>query len=139
MTLEPRVVVDASALVAWACQERGAVTIDKILPVAIAPSSVMVETLYRCLEKGHRMPLEELHLTLLSLGLRVEPVIDEDTVRAAALIHQSRREGPPNNGRALSLGDGLCLAVAERLQLPITGGDEYWETLELAVRYQPFR
>ena len=85
------------------------------------------------------MPLEELHLTLLSLGLRVEPVIDEDTVRAAALIHQSRREGPPNNGRALSLGDGLCLAVAERLQLPITGGDEYWETLELAVRYQPFR
>jgi len=139
VTLEPRVVVDASALVAWACQERGAVTIDKILPVAIAPSSVMVETLYRCLEKGHRMPLDELHLTFLSLGLRVEPVIDEDTVRAAALIYQSRREGPPNNGRALSLGDGLCLAVAERLQLPITGGDEYWETLELAVRYQPFR
>jgi PIN domain nuclease of toxin-antitoxin system len=85
------------------------------------------------------MPLEELHLTLLSLGLRVETVIDEDTVRAAALIYQSRREGPPNNGRALSLGDGLCLAVAERLQLPISGGDEYWETLELAVRYQPFR
>jgi len=36
MTLEPRLVVDASALVAWACKERGAATIDMILPVAVA-------------------------------------------------------------------------------------------------------
>jgi len=36
MTLEPRVVVDASALVEWACKERGAATIDKFLPVAVA-------------------------------------------------------------------------------------------------------
>lgn len=139
MTLEPRVVVDASALVAWACNERGAPTIDKVLPVAVAPSSVMVETLYRCPEKGHRMPLDELHFTLLSLGLRVEPVTDDDTVRAADLIHQSRRDAPANSGRSLSLGDGLCLAVAERLGLPVTGGDEHWETLDLSVQYQPFR
>ena len=47
-------------------------------------------------EVGHRM---------------LEAVIDEDTVRAAAMIHQSNREGPLNNGRSLSLGDGLCLAA----------------------------
>jgi len=139
VTLETQVVVDASALVAWACKERGAATIDKILPVAVAPSSVMVETLYRCPEKGHRMPPAELHATLLSLGLRVEPVTDGDTVRAADLIHGSRRDAPAHEGRSLSLGDGLCIAVAERLGLPVTGGDEYWAMLDLAVPYQPFR
>ena len=40
---------------------------------------------------------------------------------------------------SLSLGDGLCIAVAERLELPITGGDLYWETLDLRVRVLSFR
>jgi PIN domain nuclease of toxin-antitoxin system len=40
---------------------------------------------------------------------------------------------------SLSLGDGLCIAVAERLNLPITGGDLYWETLDLRVKVLSFR
>ena len=40
---------------------------------------------------------------------------------------------------SLSLGDGLCIAVAERLELPLTGGDLYWETLDLRVRVLSFR
>jgi PIN domain nuclease of toxin-antitoxin system len=40
---------------------------------------------------------------------------------------------------SLSLGDGLCIAVAERLELPITGGDLYCETLDLRVKVLSFR
>ena len=136
MTDPRRVVLDASALLAWVFKESGAAVIDRILPVGVAPASVMVETLYRAVEKGHRLSSDQLHEALLEMGLHVESITDEDTVRAAELITASRRSPATSS---LSLGDGLCLAVAERLQLPITGGDQHWETLELTVEYVPFR
>lgn len=139
MSAAARVVVDASALVAWACREPGAETVDRLLSIAVAPSSVMVETLYKCRERGHRMPPAELHDMLLVMGLRVEPVTDEDTVRGAELILQSRVTATKKDKRTLSLGDGLCLAVAERLNLTVTGGDDHWASLDLSVKYLPFR
>jgi PIN domain nuclease of toxin-antitoxin system len=131
-----RVVLDASALLAWLLDERGARAVDTLLAVGVAPVSALVETLYRAVEKGHRLPLDELHDALLEMGLVVEPVAPQDAVRAAELIAGSRAAG---QARSLSLGDGLCIAVAERLELPIAGGDEHWESLDLAVRYLPFR
>ena len=67
----------------------------------------------------------------------VEPVITKDAIRAADLIAASKAASSPAG--SLSLGDGLCIAVAERLELPITGGDLYWETLELRVKVLSFR
>lgn len=131
-----RVVLDASALLAWVLNERGATTVDRMLAVGAAPASVLVETLYRAVEKGHRLPPNQLQEALLEMGLDVEPVTADDVVRAADLIAASRRA--PGEG-SLSLGDGLCIAVAERLELPITGGDQHWETLDLTVSYLPFR
>lgn len=129
-------VLDASALLAWLLKERGVETVDRVLPVGVVPVSALVETLYRAVEKGHRLPAEQLQEALLEMGLAVEPVLGEDALRAAELIATSRQS--PAAG-SLSLGDGLCIAVAERLQLPVTGGDQHWETLNLTVRYFPFR
>lgn len=131
-----RVVLDASALLAWVMNERGVKTVDRLLTIGVAPASALVETLYRAAEKGHRLPPGQLHEALLEMGLEVEPVTGEDVVRAAELVAASRRA--PGEG-SLSLGDGLCIAVAERLRLPITGGDQHWETIDLAVSYLPFR
>ena len=139
MTNAARVVVDASALVAWACKERGCDVVDRILEYAVAPSSVIVESLYKCRERGHGMSLAELHDSFLVMGVKVEAVTDEDTVRSAELILQSRSSIAKQDQRTLSLGDGLCLAVAERLNLPVTGGDDHWASLDLAVKYLPFR
>ena len=136
MSSTRRVVLDASALLAWVLHERGATTVDQMLAVGVAPASVLVETLYRAVEKGHRLQPEQLHEALLEMGLNVEPVTGEDVVRAADLIAASRQA---HGAGSLSLGDGLCIAVAERLQLPVTGGDQHWETLDLTVSYLPFR
>jgi len=38
----------------------------------------------------------------------------------------------------LSLGDGVCLAVTERLNLPVTGGDQLRAELPLTVQFMPF-
>lgn len=130
------VVLDASALLAWVLKERGSDTVDKTLGVGVAPASVMVETLYRAVEKGHRLSPDELYDALVEMGLDVVDIAAEDAVRAAQLIAASRASAATGS---LSLGDGLCIAVAERLGLPITGGDQHWETLDLQVSYLPFR
>jgi PIN domain nuclease of toxin-antitoxin system len=57
-------------------------------------------------------------------------------VRAAELISTSKAD--PDVG-SLSLGDGLCIAVAERLQLPVTGGDRCWAQVDATVPFLPFR
>lgn len=128
--------LDASAIVAWVLKERGWQTVDRLLEVAVAPASVLVETLYRVRERGHRLPSSQLHDDLLGLGIQVEPVTDADTVRAAELISDSRAA---DGDKSLSLGDGLCLAVAERLDLTVTGGDQHWATCDLHVAFLPFR
>ena len=135
MSASRRVVVDASALLAWVMRERGSDTVDAVLPYAVAPVSALVETLYRAPELGHGLSAAHLHRDLVSMGLQIEPVTEADAVRAAELIAQGRR----SPGGSLSLGDGLCLAVAERLQLTVTGNDQFWETLDLTVDYRPFR
>lgn len=130
--------VDASALLAWVLNERGATTVGKLLRVAVVPAANLVEVLYGAPERGHRMAPGELHEHVLAMGVTVEPFTDGDVERAAALIQQSRAGDHPSGG-SLSLGDGLCLAVAERLRLPVTGGDQLWAAVQLNVAYLPFR
>lgn len=133
------VVLDASAVLAWVLREQGHKVIDRLLASAVLPSSAMVEVLYRAPERGHRLTPTQLHDDLLALGLDVEPATDDDTVRAAELITASRLARTPADSRSLSLGDGLCLAVAERLGLPVSGGDEHWTTVDMNITFLPFR
>ncbi len=132
-----RVVLDASAILAWMLKETGFQVIDRLMPVAVAPASAMTESLYRARQRGHRMEISEAFHHLISYGLQVEGVYEADSVRAAELIWQSRET--VGVVESLSLGDGLCIAVAERLNLVITGSDRYWETLDLAVPFHNFR
>jgi PIN domain nuclease of toxin-antitoxin system len=134
-----RVVLDASALLAWVLNERGAHTIGKLLPVAVIPAPNLVEVLYRAPERGHRMPASQLQEHALAMGLAVEPFTASDVTRAAELIAYSRACRRDAQGDCLSLGDGLGLAVAERIELPITGEDQLWAALPLSVQFMPFR
>jgi PIN domain nuclease of toxin-antitoxin system len=74
----------------------------------------------------------------LAMGLTVETFTASDVARAAELIAYSRVSHRDAQGDCLSLGDGLGLAVAERLELPITGGDQLWAALPLTVQFMPF-
>lgn len=134
-----RVVLDASAVLAWVLRERGADVVEQLLPVATIPAANLTEVLYRAPERGHRMTTDELEAHLLAKRLAVEPVTQDDARRAADLIRYSRDNPRDQRDRGLSLGDGLCIAVAERLELPISGGDTAWEHLPMGVEYRPFR
>lgn len=132
-------VLDASALLAWLMAEHGKETVDRLLAFAVVPSSALTEALYRAVERGHALPADELYQSLLVAGIAVEPVTERDAVRAGELIAWSRTRDTDRLQRTLSLGDGLCIAVAERLGLTVTGGDDYWRSVPMDVDYMPFR
>lgn len=133
------VVLDASAVLAWVLNEKAGDTVAKLLPVAVVPAPTMTEVLYRARERGYGNTAAVLLADLLSTGLEVEPFLEADTVRAADLIAASRAAAKTREDPSLSLGDGLCCAVAERLGLKLAGGDNHWSTLDLDVEFLPIR
>jgi ribonuclease VapC len=108
------------------------------MSVAVVPAPNLTEVLYRARWRGHRMSPDELHDHVVAMGLEVESFKQEDAVRAAELLLFSAEHPGPNDER-LSLGDASCIAVAERLRLPISGDDSYWSLLPLTVDFHPFR
>jgi len=139
MSTDRRVVLDASAVLAWVLNEKGSSAVARMLPVGVVPVSALVETLYRAVEKGHRQTVDELHASVVAMGAHIEPLTEADADRAATLITDSRKAATRQRPASLSLGDGMCIATAERLDLTVTGGDQHWATCNLSVKFLPFR
>ncbi len=134
-----KVIIDSSALLAWLFKEPGYKTVAQILAHSIAPVSVITEVLYIAIGQGYRATSEQIFQDIVSMGVEIEPILVEDSIRAAELIAVSRAMKKGKKDPSLSLGDGLCIAVAERLELAITGDDVYWSHCDLKVKYLPFR
>jgi PIN domain nuclease of toxin-antitoxin system len=125
-------VLDASAVVAWLFRERGEQAVDRVLERAALPTVNLAEVLYRADEKG--MATEGLADDLEALGLHLVPFTVED----ARLVEEVRRTGRRQQLR-LSLADCCCLAVGIRMNLPVVGGDQAWESLRLGIEVHPLR
>jgi len=123
-------VLDASALLAWLAQERGADVVGEALPRAVISAVNLSEVLYRGQSLGRNVAT--LPARLGYLGLRVEPFTAEDAQIATDIFVRDRR-------RVLSLTDRCCLATAIRLGLPAVTDDRAWLTLNLGVRIVTFR
>ncbi|HWE88938.1 MAG TPA: PIN domain-containing protein [Pseudonocardiaceae bacterium] len=138
MVEDRRVVLDASALLAWLFKERGGDVIEQVLPYGVIPLPNLAEVLVISARRGFAMDSEGLRERIVAYGVSVEAPAVGDEIRAAELIvHSYARRA--ELGGTVSLGDGLCIAVAERLGLPISSGDRLWTKLPLKVPYQPFR
>lgn len=143
MARSPQVTLDASVVLAWVLKEDEHEKAARLLSVSAVPASAVVETLYRAKEKGHRMASSQLFQHIVAIGAIIEPLREEDTVRAAELITQSRSSTHLQAG-SLSLGDGLCIATAERLGHPLVTDDTFWlspaaKNFGLRVRVVKFR
>lgn len=123
-------VLDASALLAWLVQERGAEVVGGYLPRSVISAVNLAEVLYRGQSLGR--DVAALPARLGHLGLRVEPFTVDDALIATAIFAHDRR-------RLLSLADRCCLATAMRLGLPAVTDDHAWSTLDLGVEVVAFR
>ena len=128
----PRCVLDASAVLAWLFRKRGEQLVDRMLEHGALSTVNLAEVLYRSDEAG--MEIEGLEQDLKALGLRVVSFTDGD----ARLVPEIRRSARRERQR-LSLADCCCLATGVRLNLPVVGGDQAWESLQLGVDVHPIR
>lgn len=108
------IVLDASAALAYLQGERGAAEVESRLAGSRMGAANLSEVLARM---GAGIEASVAEALLAARGVTVEPVTTEDARRAAAL--QATRPD-------LSLGDRLCLALADRLDVDALTADRAW-------------
>lgn len=117
-------VLDSSAVLAAVREEPGHEQVAAVLGQAVISSVNLAEVLAKVLERT--LPLDAHEAALASSGLTVEPFGPADA-RASALLHL------PTRSRGLSFGDRACLALGQRLGLPVLTADRAWVDLELGI------
>ena len=118
------VVFDASAVLAFVFDERGADVVQGYLSSAIICAPNVTEIVTRLIDEGRTA--DEASNQYLALGL---PVIELDRALAlrAGVLRTIGRD------RGLSLGDRACLALAERENLVAVTADRAWQNLGFGV------
>jgi ribonuclease VapC len=111
-------VFDASALLAFLQGEEGADVVESALEAGgMCGAANWSETMQKVLAAGAAWDLAE--GLLASYGIGVEPVSVADAEMAARTWTRGDRR---------SLGDRLCLALAERLDAEVWTADRQWGT-----------
>lgn len=122
------IVLAASALLAYVYGEPGAETVEAALSEAVIHAVNFAEVLSRLAERGSS-PEDSLGV-LEAAGvmklLTVEVGTVEDALNAARLRPLTKSAG-------LSLGDRYCLALAQRLGVPVLTADRAWSSLSVGV------
>jgi PIN domain nuclease of toxin-antitoxin system len=119
------IVLDASAMLAYIQEERGAENLTKeILDHAVASTVNLAEAQSKLVKKG-RDP-EEAWEEILSLVNAEEPFTSEQARIAGDLIRVTEQYG-------LSLGARACLALAIALQAPVYTTEQLWRNLRVGV------
>lgn len=124
------VVLDASALLAYVNGEPGGEVVPPYLERAIISSVNWTEVAQRVLTWG--MSLNVVSRDLIDAGLQVLPYERADAEAAAALLLPTKHLG-------LSLGDRACLALAQRLSLPVLTAERKWGQLSLDLEIRVIR
>ena len=107
-------VLDASAVLAFLQGEPGADVVREHLAGSVIGSANLAEVLTKLDGPVERSLAEAI---LVSSGVRTEPVSADDARRSAEIEDSSS---------ALSLGDRLCLALADRLADVALTADRAW-------------
>lgn len=117
------VVLDASAVLALILDEPGAARVAAQLHEAGLSTVNVTEVAQRLTDQWSDAQVSEV---LAALPCEVTD-FDRAMAMQAGLMRRATRE------RGLSLGDRACLALAERLGLPVLTADRVWAELDLGV------
>jgi ribonuclease VapC len=125
-----RVVLDASALLAYLKNEPGGDVVDGVLAESVMSSVNWAEVIQKSMVAG--VDVDGMLNDLQVLGLVVEPFLPEDGEMAGRLWEQTRQAG-------LSLGDRACLSLGLRLGASVLTSDRAWASLSLGINIQVIR
>lgn len=120
--------LDASAVLAYLQGEPGWEQVDECLRGAVrccVTAANQAEIIAKALDRG--VGQDDLRTILATLDYAVVGLTDADGAAAGWMRDLTRALG-------LSLGDRLCLAVAQRLNMPVITADRPWVQLAPALR-----
>ncbi|GAB3248979.1 PIN domain-containing protein [Arthrobacter pigmenti] len=123
-------VLDTSAVLAWIHGESGEDVVDPLLSDAVMSSLNWSELALKL--QQHGVEPRPVSVRLQALGIVVEAFTPRDALNAAELWPSTRRFG-------LSLGDRACLALAQRLELPVVTADQAWTGFEFVSEVRLIR
>lgn len=108
------IVLDSSALLAYFFRETGSELVADHLKEASIGAANWCEVLGKVEGSMTRSWADAL---LMALGVSIEPVTKADAIKAAEIYDRNP---------SLSLGDRLCLALADRLEAQVLTADRAW-------------
>lgn len=114
------VVLDASAILTFLQGETGAEIVEALLPDAAVSANNLAEVVAKLVDRG--VPTDDIGQIIDAFDFTIIDVDKNDAV-ANGLLRAATREG------GLSLGDRSCLALAQRLELPVLTTDRAWGRL----------
>lgn len=121
-------VLDASAVLALLQNEPGAERIDGLLSIAAISSVNAAEVVNKLIRSGANPAGAA--ATMRAISCPILPVDADLALRAAMLAADVK---------GLSLGDRICLALAEREGVPALTTDRAWAQLGLAIEVELIR
>lgn len=124
------VVLDSSALLAWAWDEPGADRVDQVIERGVVSAINWSEVVARLVERG--LSEEEAVEARTQFPVDIRP-FDAPQALAAGLLRRATRSA------GLSLGDRACLALARLEGMPAVTADRAWAGLELGVEVEVIR
>ena len=119
-----KAVLDASALLAYLQDEKGAEKVEAVLADACISAVNWAEVIQKVIAAN--IEIEGLEADLEALGLSIENFTAEQAERAGRLWLQTKKQG-------LSLGDRACLSLGYQLALPVLTMDKAWAKPKLSV------
>jgi ribonuclease VapC len=123
-----KVVLDASALLAYFYDETGATVIERAVSEGAVVSALnWAEVLSKAFDKGEDVDAfaDKIKQTQFS-DFKIVPVTEADALQIAKLRAKTKSLG-------LSLGDRACLALGLRLGLTVLTADRIWKNLAIRV------
>ncbi len=126
-------VIDTSAILAYAFAEKGATKVERWIDEGAAVSALTVqEAISKLCQTG--MSVEEAEQLVQALGLVVQPLDFDLAVRAGGMFALAKPFG-------LSHGDRACLALGQKLAVPVVTADKAWSKVarDLGLRIEQFR
>ena len=126
----PKVVIDASALLALLNAESGADVVAEALPGGVISAVNLSEVVAKLCEAG--MPEKAIHQALQPLGLESVPFDEEQAYQAGLLRIATKNMG-------VSLGDRACLSLAKMRGAVALTADRTWAELSIGATINVIR